>query len=371
MSRAIHIAFTPLLFSHWVGFEFMLVYAVFLAFSVVVISSVKGSIPNDSVLITLAFIVPVFFLIHSFSDVGVDNEYFVKYTYLYLAVFVLVALFLLSGNWGEDEFIRAGRLIFWVAFLTIFLEFIGVNFLGISKTHFPAVRYSNSYFADYMGWHRPFGLTGQPSVNGSILLLSYLFLSHLNIARLQHFLMLLLGVCLEISGQAILSTFFILSILYVRKHKSIKMRTGLLLLLSGLFLWVLNANISQKISMDYLLYTLVEKANAHTIIDLSMFHFLFGTLGMAMIDVTESTEVFLVESILRYGAVFTVFYWGFIWLLVRKTPMPVVWFMACFLTSLHYPTVYYIEAQLILGLLYVSTTTSGGFLCLYRSCIRS
>jgi len=74
MSRAIHIAFTPLLFSHWVGFEFMLVYAVFLAFSVVVISSVKGSIPNDSVLITLAFIVPVFFLIQLISNVGADNE---------------------------------------------------------------------------------------------------------------------------------------------------------------------------------------------------------------------------------------------------------------------------------------------------------
>ncbi len=371
MSGAIHFAFLPLLFTHWLGFEFMMNYAVLLGFSVAVILSVKRSIPSNSVLISIFFIVPAFVWINVASNIGVDNEYLVKYSYHYLSVFVLAAFIMLSGKWRDDSLVLIAKLIFWIVFLSIFLEFVGVNFLGISKAQFPAVKYIPTYFSDYMGWHRPFGLTGQPSVNGCILLLSYLLLRQLNIAELKHIIMLSLGVILTISGQAYLSTTIILLLLYVRKYKFIELQVCLMLFGFGLFLLVLSTNIFDKISMDYLIHTLIKQSHIHSIGVLDFFQFMFGAMGLAAVDVDRSSEVFFVESVLRYGVVFTILYWGFIWFLVRGATMPVTWFIACLLTSLHYPTVYYIQAQVILGLLYVCGTRNWSVSFVYKQTLNN
>lgn len=347
-----HFAFLPFLFSHWLGIEFMAAYATLLGFFLLVFLSLKMRIPDDLVLKVGIFIVPIFFLTNIASNAGVDNEYFFIYLYQFLSIYFLTAFIVLFGRCPDKKIVLLARLIFYIAFLSIFFEFCGVNFIGIPKEHFPATRYSFSYFEGFNGWHRPFGLTGQASVNGGILLFSYLLLLELNICKLKHFIMLLVGVFLTISGQAIISTIIILMLLHIKKYKTISVKASLTFLGFGLLLIVMNANIFQKLSMDYVIYVLIANSDIKTIADLNSFQLMFGAMGM----VIGHSEVFFVESVLRYGLVFTTLFWGFVWLVVREAALPTIWFIACILTSLHYPTVYFIESQLIIGLLYCYTS---------------
>jgi hypothetical protein len=348
----------PLFFLHWLGFEAIIAFAGLLGFSVLVMFSVKRHIPADPVLIFSMFIITAFILINLAFNIDDKNEYFFKYFLHYLSFFcVLVLVIFLKQRF--DALVFIAKLIFWIAFLTIFLESFAVNIAGVSKDYFPAVRFAPSYYGDYMGLHRPFGLTGQSSVNGCILLLSFLLLTELHIKNRIYSIMLVLGVLLTISGQAILSTFFILVLLQVRKFKSIMYQIGFLLMGLGLIYSILQLNIVEKVSYDYLIYVLIEKAHIASINLLDPFQLMFGAMGTISVGGDESTEVFFIESVIRYGIVFTILYWLFLWVLVRRTSQPMIWFIASFLSSVHYPTLFYIEAQIILGLVFMCARGNG------------
>lgn len=354
--RPLHAALIPVMFSHWVGWKVSLAYMLLLATLFLLVKLIKGRLRFYKVLVGILVFCSLFLavnLIHIFDS---DTDLVFSNLNQYLSLFLVVAIILFSPPWKMSEISSAARAIFWIAFYSLIVEFLAVNFLGVSKELMPAVRYSPAYFEDFMGWHRPFGLTGQSSANGGILLISFLLLTEFRIADVKVILALILGTLVTISGQAIISTVLILGLLRFSRSHSLFFKA---LFITGFLLFgflILNLNLSQKISLDYLFYVLWDKAHfAENLGVLNGWQLLFGTLGSVATEENYGTEVFLIESVRLFGVVFTILFWLFVWFLVKRAQLRLIWFISCFVTSLHYPTVLYIEAQLPLALLYLST----------------
>lgn len=357
----IHVAFLPLMFAHWVGWQITFGYTLCLVGFILSLRLLQGKLFLNNMMVGILLLSIFFLLVNSIHMIGDSNTNLV-YSNLnqYLTLFFLVMVLYFSKPWKMDELYKMARVIFWIAFYSIALEFLAVNFLGIPKESMPAVRYSPSYFGDFMGWHRPFGLTGQSSANGGILLLSYLLLVEFRIADAKSVLALILGAALTISGQAMLSIALVLGLLQLSKIENRLLKVALMPLFAAVLLWLLNLDLFPKLSLDYLAYVLLEKAYfSETIGVLNAWQLLFGTLGLVEPEGGYSTEVFMIESIRLFGVVFSAAFWMFVWMLVKKSKIKFVWFIGCVVSSLHYPTVLYIEAQLPLALLYLSASLQG------------
>ena len=68
-----------------------------------------------------------------------------------------------------------------------------------------------------------------------------------------------------------------------------------------------------------------------------------------------NTEIFFVGSIRLWGLIFTAITWYFIWKILQKTTHPKIYYTSIILISLHYPTIVFIEAQLIILLIYFNS----------------
>ena len=344
------------MFFHWIGFYISAVYMFGLAILLLTnqICNIQQRVLRVG--IWALIIVFIFSAVNLSGLIAFSGQFAVfLHWYYYSSLFILTFFIAISGGWDSKELYVAARIIFWVAFYSIAVEFIVVNFFGISNAVMPAVRLSQAYIADINGWYRPFGLTGQPSVNGGVLLFAYLLLAQIEKANAKNTFALLIGSLLTISGQAILSTFLVLGLIRLAKIKNLFIRVGsLLLLLSTIFL-IIWLDLFQKLSLDYLIYVLWEQSNAlETFQSLNIWGILFGTLREGMPD-NISSEVWVINIIQIYGALFLLILWGFVWVLLRKARNPFIYLLGIFLASLHYPTIFFIEAQLPLILIYISS----------------
>jgi len=355
--KLLHIAFIPVMFSHWFGWVISLGYVFCLVGALFLSRLYLDHLYLHKVAIGVVLFVSFFVTINYFNLVaGINNSVVYSYLYYYLSLFILVAIVLLARPWKVIEIQKIASVIFWISFYSIAVEFLLVNFAGISKEYMPGIRYSPSYYGDFLGWHRPFGLTGQSSVNGGILLFSYLLLAEHKIASIKAVLALIVGALLTISGQATLSVLLVLGFLLFDRVDSrlAKMVLGVSFVLFMIF--ILLVEVHPKVSLEYVIYVLWEKADfAGTISILNDWQIFFGSLGLANREGLPSNEVYLNEFVRLYGLVFTILYWVFVWFLVRRARNRFSWFAGCFVASLHYPTIIYIEAQLPLALLYLST----------------
>lgn len=301
-------------------------------------------------IVTFSLVFTAFNAVYLFGD-GFNTV--ILYFYQYLSLFLIVAIVSIAPSLKTELIISIASIIFWISFYSIIIEFILVNYLGIPREYMPAVRYTPSYFNEE-GLLRPFGLTGQTSVNGGILLISFLVLVEFNIVNKKKYLALIVGVIATISGQAIVSTAIILSLLWLRNLQRIWMKIlygGMLFL--AIFA-ILNLNIAQKISWDYLVTVLIDKSHLIKNLELlNSWQLFFGSLGTSpRPEGTPGSEVFFVTAIQLYGIVFTTMYFLFVWYLVRDSRISIILFLACLLSFAHYPSLFYIEAQVPLALLY-------------------
>jgi hypothetical protein len=354
--KLIHAAFIPLMFAHWAGWQISLVYVLLLMVVLLVVKLSQGQLYLHKVIVGILLFSVFFVVVNSFHIVdGANTDLVCSNLYQYLSLFVVVAILLFSRPWKIIEIHRIACMLFWVAFSSIAIEFIVVNFFGVSKEIMPAVRYSPAYFGDFFGWHRPFGLTGQSSANGGILLLSFLLLAEFKIADAKAVMALLAGTAFTISGQAILSTILILGFLQLSRVSSRRIKLVLVSSFLLIVFLILRLNLFQKLSLDYLIYVLWEKAYFfETLGVLNSWQLFFGTLGFVLPEGGRGTEVFMIESIRLFGLVFTILFWAFVWFLVKRARLKFFWFAASVVASVHYPTVFYIEAQLPLAFLYLS-----------------
>ena len=364
--KPIHAALIPIMFAHWVGWKVLLAYILFLAAVLLVQKLILAATSYEKPFYLHKVNIGIFIFSSIFIAINIVNVLVdpntgkvFSYLFQYLSLFLVVAIIMAFRPWGALEISLMARMIFWIAFYSIAVEFIAANIFGVSQLLMPAARQSPSYIGEVMGLFRPFGLTGQPSANGGILLFAFLLLVELRIVcerDAKIIIAFLLGTLLTISGQAIMTNFFIVGLLWIGSlHGSLlKTISIFVLLLCGLLL--LSLDFSQKVSLDYLMYVLIERAHiGENLGVLNLWQLCFGTLGSVQVAVETSTEVFLIESVKLFGVVFTLLLWLFIWFLVKGARLRFIWLIACFLSSLHYPTVLYIEAQLPLALLFLST----------------
>ena len=354
----LHVATIPIMFFHWWGWETSLAYVSLFLMSALLTKTLNREFCLNKDVINIIIIIGLFVSINLFHIIGYeDSSIIFSSLNQYLTLFILVALLLITPRWRAQDIRTISQILFWISFYSIAIEFVLVNFAGVPKEIMPGVRFSPSYFADYGGLHRPFGLTGQPSVNGGILLLYFLLLVELRIVHKWVVVALLIGILMTLSGQAILSTMLVFAMFWtVRGKNFIISLTVLFAILANIFLLMAfhpfeNVIILEKLTIDYLVYVMWDQANIHhTIGNLSYWELLFGTLKP---NPEVGTDVFFVGFVRIFGLVFLFIFLAFIWRVVSKARYRLVWYIAIIVSSAHYPTIIFIEAQLSLALLYL------------------
>lgn len=351
-----HKALIPIIFFHWLGWiiSFAYMMGVMVILIATQVSTINKRLPNIGV--SALSIVAIFSATNFGSLISAEDQSLIFLNmYYYSSIFILIFIILISGEWVFNEIWLIARIIFWVAFASIAIEFIAVNFYGISNSMMPAARLSSTYTANFNGWYRPFGLTGQTSVNGGILLFTFLLLDQIKKTGLKSIFALSIGSILTISGQAMLVSFLMLGLISLMRVKNLFVRMGLFAILFLTILLLLSLELNQKLSLQYLFYVLWDKSYLlETFQLLDIWQILFGMLGERLPD-DISSEVSLIHAIQLYGILFIIIFWGFIWILLRKTRRPIIYFIGFFMASLHYPSILYIEAQLPLVLIYISS----------------
>ena len=350
--------FVPLLFSHWIGqfLTFIYLLIIFLTYS---LKRLKVNNFNFNYLfLFLILLLSIFFVIQADKILFSPTSLNFRYTIQYLSLFILVGIFWFNLDFKNLKIEQIAKLIFWISFLSIFLEFILVNFFGLSKAVFPTAKMeSESYYSDVYGFHRPWGLTGSPSANGGILLLSYLFLYELKIKSFKYNFLTLIATIMTISGQAILTGAAVGGYLFI---KSLPVTRGFRIIIyicfALIFYLILQADLLQKISLDYIYTTFVRFSNLETtLFSLDSLEWMSGTLGDIVLREYTTSEVYPFTFIFLWGIPLFIFFWGAIYFFVSKTSMPILWFLAIFVSSLHYPTILFIEAQLIIVLIFLNS----------------
>jgi hypothetical protein len=350
-----HKALIPLMFFHWLGWKISAAYMLGLMMILIINQIINTQRPILKIGMWSLIVVGIFSAINLYSLIDVENQSVVFFNwYYYCGLFILIFVVGISGPWESNELHITARIIFWVAFYSIAIEFILVNFFDIPNTLMPAARLSSTYVADIIGWYRPFGLTGQSSVNGGVLLFTFLLLVQIEKNNIKYMLALAIGSILTISGQAILSSFSIAGLILLANFKNSFLKLVFQLLLFLIIFLILSLNLFQKISLDYLLYVLWDRSYLlENFESLDTWEILFGTLGGKISD-EISSEVWLISAIQIYGVLFLIIFWTFTWILLKKTRHPFIYFYGCFISSLHYPSIIFIEAQLPLILIYIS-----------------
>ena len=351
--------------SHWLGWMISLSLVLCLLFIYAIRAVISKHVLIHVRVIHILLFLFLFLSVCIIFNWKADNNNFYFYIYQYSSLFVIIILFLLSSIKQKKDILSLGRVIYWLAFSTIFIEFIAVNYLGISKDIMPAVRFEHGYYENYLGFHRPFGLTGQPSANGGILLLCFLLLYEIDTVEKKYLITFLIGTVLTMSGQSILTNFIIYAYLVLKNGKLNFAKYFLFFGVIGFF-FLASSAFADKLSTDYLYYVLVDQLHyEENLGKFTALQFMFGTLGY---EVAYGTEVYLIESIRCFGIIFTVTFWFLVWRLCQNTKLGNVFFIAIFLSSLHYPTIFYIEAQIPVALFYlykVQSRSTGDIIAKY------
>lgn len=356
------IQFAPalLIFSHIVGWEIAASYLLICIVYTFLFRLKLNSINSDRLqnyAINVAALFLCIKLMQSYLEDAALNFFQIQQ---YLSIYILYLAFNLMRPWNFEYIKKISKFLFAICLYTIIIEFILINIIGLSKEIIPTVRYSPYYFEDFMGIHRPFGLTGQTSVNAGLLLLAFLLLTETTKFKVHALVKTIFGTILSISGQGVISLFIVLILMAIKKIKNMNKKIVYSIVLSSLFFYILSLNINQKISLDYLIYIFLNKIYLIETIDaLDYSEIAFGMSNYEVNNnITNFSEVYIVDSIMRVGVIFTIFFWVFIWKIVRKSKNKYIWFFAVFISSLHYPTILYIEAQIILLFLFFYTNNS-------------
>lgn len=356
----VHLLFLPLLFSHWVGPLLLTGYISFITLLIVLFKLIIHKVKIDRLSVIVLSVILLFFLIN-FSHILNGQKMALVYqnVYVYLNIFILFIIMSVAKPWTSRELKLLAKIIFYVAFFSIFLEFIASNFFNISQEIIPTYKSSKSYSAPFMGFFRPFGLTGQPTINGGVLLISFLLIYDMKINKYHHYILLVVGSILTISGQVYFCLLFVLILILFSRFKFRAIRWMFYLICFLGILLVASYELFPKFSLKYLVYTLITQARVEeTLGHLNTWQLLFGTLGTESKATLRGSEVFFVESIRVHGAVFTASFWIFIWVIIRKSYNKWLLFGAIFTSSLHYPSVFFVEFQLPLILVYLNSQFS-------------
>lgn len=351
----------PLLFVHWAGDAVSAVYIALLFLLAAIFRLRTGGVPKKALnlmvllLLYLAAVIvinrvtaPQFF---DFSAAG-----HLKLSYQATIFFMVIILVTMLPRLSKHAANRLFDVYYLVMLTTICGEWVLVNMLGVSNTLMPTYQAALSYSESFRGIFRPFGLTGNASVNGSMLVAAtWIMILHVRPARAKYYLPLtLLALVLNNSGQALLA-FFITCALYLAGRYRGAARYLAFAIITCAICGFIYSGVFEKLSLDYLL-----NINQYWLFGI------FGGMDITRIifggysfykehfsDPRYYTEFYPVYAMSRFGLLMTFATWGYLWSKLPRKGRAIL-FAALFFGSIHYGSILYIPLLVLLAVLIVN-----------------
>lgn len=277
---------------------------------------------------------------------------------IYLNPFIIFVCFISFKKQFLKNIKNIALAFFWISVLTVIFEFILINFLNFPQDYIPTYRDSIPYYSKYIYFYRPFGLTGNPAINGGLILGSLILLNELKLVNLRIIFFYLLSTVINLSGQAFIVNILYLFYLFI-KNKRIKINfLKKILLVFALLIacYLLFYPIyQQKLNFNYISSILFQNMNITDITLLRPNNLFFGTWGLNPNQISNGSEIFYIYQIREFGIIFSLVYYLLLIHCLRKTKDKYFNYFIFFLTNIHYPILLSFECWLIIYFIYLIT----------------
>lgn len=345
-----------LYFSHWVGIKVgIALFAIFLCFALA--SAVRrGAVRKESVYLAIGVVLYCLLtLVAQGFSIGEIAEWSPNKTprllFQAISLFVIIAFVGLLRPLPEmklNEFILRSYQLF---ALTILVEWVLVNLFAVPNSMMPGYRDSIFYASQFEATYRPFGLTGNASVNGSLLVIALWILVSLGKIKSVHRYILATGLILILnnSGQALLVYLASVIFYYIKVTHGLA-RYAVAAALIGIAATAVFSGIFTKISYDYIMSVLrfVGIENIILMDATSQIVGGYGAYSWIYEDVRLTTEFYPIYAISRFGYLLFGLTWLYIILRLPRNNRTLI-ALALFLGSIHYPTILFVETQVVLA----------------------
>lgn len=345
-----------LYFSHWVGVQLSAVVFLGLLYVAILSRLHIGKVRRELLFVSY-FICSYSLLVILIQTPSLDEFYAWSPTQTPRLLFQAISMFLVfvfmnllkpltQKRW--HQFIRYSYNIF---VITIVAEWVLVNVLGVPNSLMPGFRDSHSYSMAYESYYRPFGLTGNSSVNGALLVTALWMLLLSGTTKFVGRYIVLTGFVLFLnnSGQAYLVYFLSLIYYCFSVTKGVK-RVILALMFVFLMGYILFSGVISKFSYEYIL-TMLQFIGLDSIMAMDQLSRILGGYSKYSWVYENSrflTEFYPVYAISRFGFFLFLMTWVYIfWQLPKKNRG--LMFLVLFFGSIHYPTILFVETQVLLG----------------------
>ncbi len=255
---------------------------------------------------------------------------------------------------------------FLITTLSIIIEFILVNFFYFQSSLIPTFRDSESYVEPYFGIYSPFGLTGNSSMNGGLILLSLILINQLKMINWKIITIFCISNILTMGGQSFILAICYLNFLFFKEFPlkvSSNKKIFLSLFITLILYFISYSVLRQKINPVYIFSVIKNNLHFADITGLNLKYILFGTWGLNPNNLAniQTQEIFYLYQIREYGIIFSIIYYLIPFYFIKDSKYPIFNNIILVLSNLHYPTYLSFESQLILIMIYFSTKKINNF----------
>jgi len=319
---------------------------------------IKGDLRCSKRTVNIISISAVIIIIYTMNwIINNPNEFY--YTRFFLTPFLLIVIFGLYGHISSALLLKFIQYLIIVSFAVLSIEAFLINF-GLAQIDLSPAYQTNTYQPPIGYYIKPFGLTGNCSVNGTtsaILGLLYYAFTQINKQRprILIYISALLSVIIAGSGQGYLT--LIVGILLSCIMSKVFLARFIAVVLICITWLVVLSGVVWKISLKYMihLYNLfAHEQIPFTISRLDVSNIWFGSpSSMWPID------LFPLFVWGNYGIIYFCLYWFIVFcgFLAYKNHLMTICAIMIFLGSLHYPTAFYFHVQLLIAVIIVSRSS--------------
>ena len=348
------------LFVHWTGLAVCIGILLISIVCKVLISlhvTVLPIRPAELIWSYLFTIAALFLCLRALTFDVVDLAMASYFSALFLAFFSFLAFLSLSFNQKINiEMLLVAILMICTG--TVIGEFVLVNIFDVSNAVMPTSKSSLAYLNPYMGVYRPFGLTGQFSVNGCLAVIALLLLAECRPPKKIEIVLTITTVLMTVSAQAMLALIIALlapSILHrflVDLHWWIAViaGAGALTLVWSFDLTFLSSGLFQKFELSNIEKQLFDKANiTESFKNADAYNVLFGHFK----NNATGSEVGIVNFIYNFGILPSALFLFAVILAIWPSRSRLIWLGVLFVSNIHYSAFYFIEVQLLIALMII------------------
>lgn len=350
---------TALYFSHWVGIGLSSIAVLMIFIAALARKSFSGKIRRETVV--LVSFIAAYSLLTLLLQWPAASEFtgwsptktprLLLQAVSPLLVFALISMLPRFTRAQLGKFLSAS---YWIFAVTIAGEWLLVNVAGVSPTSMPAFREAMTSYLRFESYYRPFGLTGNPSVNGCLLVIAAWLLIFEGFTRSAGKYLIVTGIVLYLnnSGQALVA-FLLLVMVYLQRRNRGLAKLFVLAIAASIFVYVIRSGVISKISYDYIvgLFRFLGLNNFSQMDRTSLVLGGYGRYSQVFESLSFTTEFYPIYTITRLGALITIATW---WFIYKRLPRPrLMFFLLLLLASVHYPTILFVEMEVLVGVVIV------------------